>query len=257
MRKPSWPIAVVIARFTLFATIFMLQTVMLQMAMVQPAQAGSSDSLNKTMVEIGLTMEGLFPLLFDETTFDKQEPDKKAQKKLKKSVKNLSTLFNKAKPHFNSKSPTYRISFEVIETQLSNALSAIKYKNYNYTKSILKDFTSVCTSCHTQDSKLRTLFPSVGRNSFSSDLEYAEFNYMTRNYETAIEFYNKHLAKVSIIQEAELLSIIKRIVTINIQIFDRPADAIKQLSSLENYKHHSKFSKKTLDEWLGNANYRR
>ena len=164
------------------------------------ANAKSTASINETMVNIGHTMEGIFPIIFDN-----EKPDKNDQKKLKKSTEKLSKLFEKAKPHIDAKSPTYRISFEVIETQLSQALSAIKYKNFNYTKSILNDFTSICTTCHTQDSKLRSLFPNVKRESFGSDYNYAEFNYMTRNYQPAIDYYNKHLKNVSKISEAELL----------------------------------------------------
>lgn len=209
------------------------------------ANAKSTASINETMVNIGHTMEGIFPIIFDN-----EKPDKKDQKKLKKSTEKLSKLFKNAKPHIDAKSPTYRISFEVIETQLSQALSAIKYKNFDYTKSILNDFTSICTTCHTQDPKLRSLFPNVKRESFGSDYNYAEFNYMTRNYQPAIDYYNKHLKNVSKINEAELLSIMKRMMTIYLQVDYRPDDAIEQLSNLKNYKLHTKFSRKTLNEWL-------
>ncbi|WP_455376173.1 hypothetical protein [Kaarinaea lacus] len=215
---------------------------------ISPSFAASTDSaksLNEAMVAIGYTMEELFPVIFD-----KQEPDKKQQKQLRESVEKLIGLFDKAKTHIDVKSPTYRISFDVIKTQLSHAKSANKYKNFNYTKSILKDVTSICASCHTQDSKVRTLFPSVKRDAFSSDYEYAEFSYMTRNYDTAMEYLTKFLNSNTETDEAELLSIMKQMITIYIQIYYRPDDAETALNNLKNYKYHTKFSRKTLEEWL-------
>jgi CII-binding regulator of phage lambda lysogenization HflD len=209
------------------------------------AKAESAKSLNETMVSIGYTMEGLFPILFD-----KQEADKKQQQQLTDSVEKLIVLFDRSKPHINAKSPTYRISFDVIKTQLTHARSANKYKNFNYTKSILKDITSVCASCHTQDTKIRTLFPNIKRDAFGSDYEYAEFSYMTRNYKTAVEYLTKFLDANTEVDEAELLSIMKQMITIYIQIYYQPDDAIALLNRLNKYKHHTKFSKKTLEEWL-------
>lgn len=225
--------------------IFALFIVVSVITGITQVQNASAASLNQTMVKIGLTMESLFPILFSDN-----EPTEKQQKTLKNSVKKLSDLFKDVEPHIGLKSPTYRISFEVIETQLSQALSALKYKNFNYTKSILRDFTTICTTCHTQDSQLRTLFPNVKRDTFNSDFSYAEFNYMTRNYSTAIDYYNRLLKSGPQTKESELLSIMKRMITIYLQINYRPDDAIKQLNKLKAYQYHTKFSRRTLDEWL-------
>ena len=206
----------------------------------QPAK-----SLNETMVDIGKTMEGLFQILFD-----KKELDKHQQQQLSTAVDRLILLFETARPHIDVKSPTYRISFDVIKTQLANAKSANKYKNFNYSRSILKDITSVCASCHTQDSKIRTLFPDIKRNAFSSDYAYAEFSYMTRNYNTAEKFLTKLLDSNTEMEEAELLSIMKQLITIYIQIFYQPDDAAKALNRIKKYKYHTRFSQKTLEEWL-------
>jgi len=209
----------------------------------------SDPSLNETMVNIGKTMEGLFPVMFD-----KKDPDKAQQKMLNESIDRLIVLFDNAKPHIDTKSPTYRISFEVIKTQLAHAVISTKYKNYNYTKSILKDITRICTSCHTQDLKARTLFPDVKRPTFRSDYEFAEFNYMTRNYKTAVDFFYKYLDSNPDIGEPELLTIMKQMVTINIQIYYQPDDALALLNRLAKYKGHTKFSRKTLEEWIAGVN---
>lgn len=190
-------------------------------------------------------MEGLFPVLFT-----REDPNNKQQKQIAAATNQLITLFDKAKPHIDSKSPTYGISFGVIKNQLAHARAAVKHDNFNYAKNILKDITTVCASCHTQDQKNRTLFPNIGRKSFENDLQYAEFNYITRQYDTAIDYYNRHLNNVSKIEEAELLSIMKQFITINIQIFYRPEQASQLLNQLKNYQLHTKFTRKSLNEWL-------
>ncbi|WP_455197277.1 hypothetical protein [Kaarinaea lacus] len=209
-------------------------------------EKSSAVSVNEIMLEIGQTMEDLFPTLFDEKTMEQAA----GQKKLHDAVKKLDALFNEARPHFDIKSPTYRISFDVIHAQLTGAIVAMKYDNYRHATNIVKEFVSICSSCHTQDSKLRTLFGDVSRKQFGSDMQFAEFNYMTRNYDTAISYYEKHLESVKEPTEIELMTVMKRILTVNTQVYNRPQDAIKELDKLKDYPGHTKFSKKNLDEWL-------
>ena len=195
---------------------------------------------------VRIPMESVFPLLFD----DDKIAESASQEQLNNTTRKLDALFNEAKPHFDIKSPTYRISYEVIDAQLTDAMIALKYKNYKHARNIFKEFITICSSCHTQDPKLRTLFSDVGRSQFGSDLQFAEFNYMTRNYETAMNYYMKHLDSASGISEIELMTVMKRILTINTQIYNRPEDAINQLSKLKSYPKHTKFSSKNLVEWL-------
>lgn len=209
-------------------------------------EKSAAASVNEVMVEIGQTMESVFPVLFD----DEKIAQPPSQKQLGNTTKTLDALFNEAKPHFDIKSTTYRISYEVIDAQLTDAMIAVKYDNYKHVRNIFKEFITICSSCHTQDPKLRTLFSDVGRSQFGSDLQFAEFNYMTRNYDTAMTYYMRHLKATSEISEIELMTVMKRILTINTQIYNRPEDAIDQLTKLKNYPKHTKFSSKNLTEWL-------
>jgi len=233
MRKHIWIIAVLTALLFLGIGIAV-------------ADKNANGSVNQIMTKIGHSMEQLFPILFDNKKFAKPEN----LKNVSQTISQLQGYFKTAQPHFDSKSLTYRISFEVIEKQLNDAAIAIKYNNENYARNIMKDFVSVCTSCHTQDSKLRTLFSGIGRNHFNSDLQFAEFNYMTRNYPSAIEGYNKYLSKNPHMSEADLMTIMKRILTINVQIYNRPENAVKELDKLKTYPGHTTFSAKNLQEWL-------
>ena len=210
------------------------------------SEKSDAASLNEVMVEIGQTIESVFPILFDNDKIT--QPASQAQ--LKATTKQLDALFNEAKPHFDLKSTTYRISYEVIDAQLTNAMIAAKYNNYKHVRNIFKEFITICSSCHTQDPKLRSLFNDTGRSHFNSDLQFADFNYMTRNYDMALTYYMKHLNSTSDISEIELLTVMKRILTINTQIYNSPRDALNQLAKLKKYAKHTKLTSKNLNEWL-------
>jgi hypothetical protein len=209
-------------------------------------EKSSAVSVNEIMVKIGQTVQELFPVLFDEKAMEQAA----GRQQLNSAVTKLDTLFNEAKPHFDIKSPTYRISFEVIHTQLADAMVAMKHDNYRHAINIVKEFVSVCSSCHTQDPQLRTLFSDVGRDRFGNDLQFAEFSYMTRNYDTAMAHYLKFLASNVELSEAELMTVMKRILTINTQIYNRPEDALNELNKLRDNPRHTKYSRKNLEEWL-------
>ncbi|MGD8568952.1 MAG: hypothetical protein PVJ39_12755 [Gammaproteobacteria bacterium] len=210
------------------------------------AKTGADKSINQIMSQIGLIMEQLFPVMLDEKKFEQAATKQHIQQKVEK----LDDLFSKARPHFDIKSPTYRISFDVIKTQLSDVDTALKYKNYNYARNILKEFVSICTSCHTQDEKTRTLFTGISEKHFENDLQFAEFNYMTRNYDTAVKYYDQYLKKTDDISETELLTVMKRILTIYTQVENDPKAALDHLAKLKNYPHHTKFTKNSLNQWI-------
>ena len=209
-------------------------------------QESAAASLNEVMVEIGQTIESVFPILFDNDEIDQPS----SQARLKAATKKLDALFNEAKPHFDVKSTTYRISYDVIDAQLTDAMIAAKYNNYKHVRNIFKEFITICSSCHTQDPKLRSLFSDTGRSHFNSDLQFANFNYMTRNYDTSLTYYMKNLNSTSDISEIELMTVMKRILTINTQIYNSPGEALNQLAKLKNYAKHTKLSSKNLNEWL-------
>jgi len=203
-------------------------------------------TINDTMSKIGQTMEALFPIIFNVDKFNAVG----ANRETTAAVEKLSHLFKESKPHFDTRSPTYRVSFDVISGQLEETSLALKHKNLNHARNLLKELVSICASCHTQDTSTRVLFKSMQRSHFDSDLEYAEFNYMTRNYDEAIVFYDKHLQSSTPISEAELLTAIKRLLTIHTQVYNQPGEGEKQLAKYRQHVAHTDFSKKSLEQWL-------
>ncbi|NOZ54026.1 MAG: hypothetical protein GXP08_13005 [Gammaproteobacteria bacterium] len=202
-------------------------------------------TINDTMSQIGRIMESLFPRILNADKFNAVG----ANNETAASVERLAQLFKEAEPHFSTRSPTYKVSFDVISDQLEEAGVALKHKNLNHARNILKEFVSICASCHTQDTKARVLFKSMQRSHFKNDLEYAEFNYMTRNYPEAVVFYDQYLRSSTPISETELLTALKRLLTIYAQIYNQPGEGEKQLAKYSNHAAHTKFSQKSLEEW--------
>jgi len=209
-------------------------------------QESDAVTINDTMNKIGQTMETLFPIIFNVDKFNSTD----AHRTTDTAVKQLSMLFKEAKPHFATRSSTYRVSFDVISGQLEATSLALKHKNLNHARNLLKELVSICASCHTQDTNVRVLFKSMQRSHFASDLEYAEFNYMTRNYNEAIVFYDKHLLSPTPISEAALLTAIKRLLTIYTQVYNQPSEGEKQLAQYSEHRAHTKFSQKSLEQWI-------
>ncbi|MGD8595357.1 MAG: hypothetical protein PVF82_21195, partial [Gammaproteobacteria bacterium] len=141
--------------------------------------------LNSTMTQIGNTITDLFPLFLNEISFNNPENEKL----IDDGVERIVSLIKTAGPHFNQRSKPSQISYDILYENLQETQRAMQAGNKHYAQNLLTEVVSICTSCHTQDDKQRTLFHGKGRDAFTSDFEFAEFNYLTRNYEAAIVYY--------------------------------------------------------------------
>ena len=207
-------------------------------------------TIHDTMSQVGMVMEDLFPFMFG----DAPEQGPAAIKDLDKKLEKLSLLFDGAEPHFSLRSPTYRVSFDVIKQHITQIQISLHYKNLAYARNMLKELTSICASCHTQDTQGRTLFSGTTRERFANDAQFAEFNYITRDYADALRYYEAFLEKNTDISETELLTAVKRILTIYTQIYNQPGEAAKELGKYTSHKSLNDFSKKTLKDWIEGLN---
>ena len=132
---------------------------------VTPASLNPS-SLNQVMSEIGKTMVELFPLIMAKRAITDSE-----RNEMQRSVSKLHDLFQKAGPYIKGKSDTYQVSYDYALDYLQEVILAFKKQDPSYARSQLYALGSICASCHTQDTKLRTLFSGTKRNQFSSDIE--------------------------------------------------------------------------------------
>lgn len=213
-------------------------------ATLNPASLNPS-SLNQVMSEIGKTMVELFPLIMAKRAITDSEKNKMQQ-----SVSKLLDLFQKAGPYIKRKPDTYQVSYDYVLDYLQEVILAFKKNDPSYARSQLYALGSICASCHTQDTKLRTLFSGTKRNQFSSDIAYAEFNFVTRNYSEAIKFYDKHLTSNQKKTELAIAQPLQRIITIYTQIYNKPGEGAKQLEKYLTLEKHTHTTKNHLTKWI-------
>jgi len=202
-------------------------------------------NINQVMTKIGKTMVGIYPLVVAKRKLKRLEI-----KKIKIAISRLSELFAAAEPFIEQKSDGYKISYEFVSQYLKVVKSVLNSKNIDYARSHLYALGEVCTSCHTQDTVLRTLFKGTKRTQFDGDYAYAEFNYMTRNYDQAVKYYEKFLDSPGGKTELEIIQPLQRIITVYTQIDDKAADGVTILKKYLPLKDHTPDTQRQLQNWI-------
>ncbi|MDH3327005.1 MAG: hypothetical protein OEM38_09855, partial [Gammaproteobacteria bacterium] len=152
------------------------------------------------------------------------------------SVARLQSLFKKAGPHIQKKSPTYQMSYQLLQDYLDTILIEDHPTSLPEIKSRLSTLSDFCISCHTQDNKFRSLFIGTEGVLFESNLARADFNYATRNYREAHKDYEKHLLLTHNLKETDILNVLYRILSIYTQILNKPKEGIDALNQIESKK---------------------
>ncbi|WP_455205883.1 hypothetical protein [Kaarinaea lacus] len=203
--------------------------------------------INVAMKKVGDTMMELFPIILNEVRFNNVENEDK----IKAGVNNIITLLHQAEPHFTQRAQTNQISYDILMEHLKETQLAINAGNKLYAQNMLQEVTSICTSCHTQDDKSRTLFRGKGRDAFTNDFEYAEFNFLTRNYGLALEYYDRYLNSASALKpERTILNTTKKILTIYAQIYNQPGKGARHLEKYANNNKLTPLVKRNVTEWV-------
>lgn len=215
------------------------------MSIAHASTASSQDNLNQIMTEVGKVMVNIYPLVVA-----RRELTNKELEIVDHALNQLSKLFLSAKPFINQKSDGYQISYEFISEYLNVVKAVLASKQIDYARSHLYALGEICTSCHTQDSTLRTLFSGTTRQHFDNDYAYAEFNYMTRNYTEAVKYYEKFLSFTTNKTELEIIQPLQRIITIYTQVNNRPADGMAILRKYLTLKDHTPETKSQLENWI-------
>lgn len=208
------------------------------------ADSSNQLRLNQTMTKIGTTMIDLFPLIVAKRELTTTEIER-----IQQNLDVLLALFQQASPDIEKKSDTYLVTLQYAIDYLrqTNMLLA---QDVDEGRKQLYSLAPICTSCHTQDDKLRTLFSGTDRKQFADDYSYAEFNYLSRNYSTAISYYEKFLQSPSPKTELDIIESLQRIITIYIQIFNKPAIAKALLTNYLSLNQHTPETKQQLKGWI-------
>ncbi len=157
------------------------------------AQTGSNETyaINANMVRLGKTMQELYPIVFSE----KKYQDLKNQEVLQRDLKNLIHIFEHSSQHFNQKSITYKISYEVMLQHLKDTQITLDKKNYKKANQMLRAVPTMCAACHAQEGTGQKHFLGIDRSQFDSDYHYADFSFTTRDYGNAIFYYDRFLTR--------------------------------------------------------------
>ena len=209
------------------------------------AAATDTPPLNQKMSEIGRVMVELFPLIVVQRELTAHE-----QTQLKKDLTRLIVLFREAGPHIRQRSEAYNVSYQLVLDHLDKTKRALDAKYVEAARMDLYALGSICTSCHTQDTKLRTAFAGASRARFPSDLAYADFNYLTRNYAQAEQYYDSYLKSAQVKTEFEIMPPLQHLITIYAQVLNQPGAGAEKLSRYAAIKGHTAATKKHLDGWI-------
>ena len=202
-------------------------------------------SLNTLMSQVGDEMTALYPLIYVERELSGKEVDD-----ITARVERMSSLFIQAGPHIKKRSTTYEVSYEFINSYLRDIIFAFRTNRLDDARSRMYGISAICTSCHTQDMHLRTMFGGTARESFNSDYIYAEFNYLTRNYQEAETYFDRYLKNNKHKTELQIIKPLQRLITIYTQIYNRPGDGAKWISQYKDLPDHSEETKTALMGWI-------
>lgn len=201
--------------------------------------------INVTMVELGNTIALLSSEVFDDTQAEGLQADA-----LKKNVEKLLILFQAAEPHMSQNSVTYQISYDVMMQYLEDISTVTKRGDFDLTKGMLKTLPQLCAGCHTQDTQKNKLFSETKNVSFKNEFQHAEFNFITRDYDSALKYYTSHLKKSEGTNDESIDISLKRILVIYTQLKQNPKQGIKVLKQYSNNKMFSEPTRLMIREWI-------
>lgn len=233
------------ARFIYQLTAFICVVLLVLSSPVLASPSVKQQNLNQIMAGIGKTMVEIYPLVVARRALSKKEIQT-----IDKALLELSDLFADAKPFIAKKNDSYQVSYEFVSEYLKVVRSVLASHHIDYARTHLYALGEICTTCHTQDTTLRTLFSGSARKHFDSDYTYAEFNYMTRNYDEAVKYYEKFLASPEKKTELEIIQPLQRIITVYTQVNNRPAEGITKMKKYLELKDHTMNTEIQLENWI-------
>lgn len=217
---------------------------------VTTAYAKASEKpIYKTMSELGQTIA-----LLNVDVFDDSLDSDTAKVDFKKSVGKMVQLFNEAKPHMQQRSIAYQISYEVMAQYLDDIQAVVNHGDIDLARGMLKTVPQLCAGCHTQDNQQKKLFPSVDPKSFKTDLQYADFSFITRDYDDAVKYYEKYLTSLENAKDEDIERALKKILVIYAQVKKEPQEGAKILTKYLSNNTINKSIREKINEWVKGLN---
>lgn len=230
---------------------------------------GKPENTQQVMNEVFNSFVKLIPYMNNEMKFQ----DPKSSEVIIANLNNISNAFKNSEHIRTFKTPGFQPSYDVVKDHLEHTIDAFNTNNKLFARTRLKATASLCISCHTQMSGGKRGFirsvNTVGRGSFDNDFEYAEFLYVTRNFNKAVRYYdraiqkrietNEELKKINkkvSLEDSEgyldrsINQSLKRILTTYTKVFFRPDKAISLLSKYDDNSKLSKMIREDIKDWM-------
>tara|TARA_R110002110_G_scaffold415856_3_gene658472 strand:+ start:50571 stop:51782 length:1212 start_codon:yes stop_codon:yes gene_type:complete len=201
--------------------------------------------INHVMSELGQTIDLLSSEIFSQSN---EAPEKTED--FKKQIDRLAELFKASKSHISKRSIAYNISYDLMLQQIDDIKIVVDRGDIALAKGMLKSVPYLCVGCHTQDTQQNKIFSNVDRVKFENDYQYAEYLYVTRNYDESVKYYLSYLNTLKPSSEEFTQTALKKILVIYSQIKKQPEEAILKLQPFTQKVEINKSTRKDIGEWI-------
>jgi hypothetical protein len=214
--------------------------------LAEPAFGYNRSKVKKEMGKMSDTMAEIYPYLYSDL-YVKQENGKF----ILLHLQNLQKQFTKVKPHLKD-GASHVISANVIESHLKETINSFKGNYKLYSQKMMQAIPNLCFACHSRDGVASLSSSKIKREKFSSDFDFAEYNYMTRNYKNADRFYDqviksspKHPMYATLVDKA-----FERKLTLYVKAFKSDSNKLAALSRQITKNELPKRVKTKVGQWV-------
>ncbi len=208
-------------------------------AIILASAQASAEGINDLMSDAADTMLRMLPHLYEE------DPDRVA---LQENLIRLDYLFNQAAPHLQQQTEGSRVTYELMQARLKDAIAMGERRNINLLRSAVSDAFELCSSCHTQDRKGKRAF-GVSRIRELDEYSAAEFSFLTRDYESALTSFDNYFSSKERTTNRDL-DAAYRIMVIAAEVYADPAMARDQLAAIKPKLVEGGTLDRTVGEWI-------
>jgi len=157
------------------------------MALAESDPAASEASVLEKMHAFFGSLSNLRPYMVSPEKFNAPENSQTIEAELTQLEQNIKLAAHE--PALTN--PSYRISRQVLQNHVSDTLRLFKYGNKDQARWSLNSTMSLCMSCHSQVPASSTSGLIIeGAGLFPKSFERAEWLFVARNFDKALEIYN-------------------------------------------------------------------
>ena len=205
-----------------------------------------ANEVKDEMKAIHGVVEQLFPLAVKSGNLSGKEKNS-----LEGLIQALRDHVANLKPATDQQSDPFKISLEMLTEHLNHTLSAAQNKEYAYALSMVRELPQLCSTCHTQDERVKHFDTTNIKQQLNTDFERGEYHFMTRDYQEALLDFNDHLAKQNKISHGKGNSeAMEKILLIYLNVYRDPENAIVYFDRLLDSGKLSMDFALDVNQWL-------